>query len=599
MAPKRKAAFEHAYQQKKCKLLNGRDALGALPFELLNKWAWGKISSVEVQEISKAAQLSGLECPQNDVLAGLGMHGENAGSINRDLWNRVSRDLLPPPQLKINIPIKDCKASDMPVDWECGLNLPSMWIQKMFSDANLEFEMDAFFCLSAIRDGYWDRLDFANSRMTSHPVRKTVDWKNCAIPLVLHGDGAQFMEKDSLVTVSMSGLFKIGNICETNVILASWPKRSTAKGQGGTWDTIWDWIVWDLNALYKNKYPKAGPHGETLTGCLAGKENQTILTGDHAKYTFFLFGICGDMEYFQNELGLPHHGKDERPCHLCCGNKKDCNWFDFRKFSPWKPEDESVGALPLKEIKHPLTKVIGWSSKSYLLDWLHVVDLGVAAHMLGNVFYDLAFYQLPRTRRENIDFLVDKVMTFKGKNGSPPSTFAAKNFIDMQKPFKDYPEMRYLKAANIRYLVPLASELCREYGAKDALGKHQLAAMVGLMACYDLLHTERKVLTKTLAEAMKTHGLQFLLNYSACAKLCEDSPDNRYSVVPKFHYFFHLLEQAVDVNPHFTWCYGGEDLVGKASSLAHSCTRGTANHKVGSSMMDKYRVAMHLKWSCY
>ena len=145
MAPKRKAAFEHAYQQKKCKLLNGRDALGALPFELLNKWAWGKISSVEVQEISKAAQLSGLECPQNDVLAGLGMHGENAGSINRDLWNRVSRDLLPPPQLKINIPIKDCKASDMPVDWECGLNLPSMWIQKMFSDANLEFEMDAFF----------------------------------------------------------------------------------------------------------------------------------------------------------------------------------------------------------------------------------------------------------------------------------------------------------------------------------------------------------------------------------------------------------------------------------------------------------------------
>lgn len=37
----------------------------------------------------------------------------------------------------------------------------------------------------------------------------------------------------------------------------------------------------------------------------------------------------------------------------------------------------------------------------------------------------------------------------------------------MQKPFKGYPEVRYLKAANIRYLVPLAYQLCRQYGAKD------------------------------------------------------------------------------------------------------------------------------------
>lgn len=63
--------------------------------------------------------------------------------------------------------------------------------------------------------------------------------------------------------------------------------------------------------------------------------------------------------------------------------------------------------------------MIVWSSQSYLLDWLHVVDLGVAAHMLGNMFYALDFYQLPKSRRENIDFLVDKVMTFKGKMDPP------------------------------------------------------------------------------------------------------------------------------------------------------------------------------------
>ena len=75
------------------------------------------------------------------------------------------------------------------------------------------------------------------------------------------------------------------------------------------------------------------------------------------------------------------------------------------------------------------------------------------------------------------------------------------------------------------------------------MGKHQLAAMGGLGACYDLLHTERGVLTRSMAEAMKTYGLQFLLNCGACAKLCEDSHDNRYSVVPNFQYFSTFLNR--------------------------------------------------------
>ena len=61
--------------------------------------------------------------------------------------------------------------SDMPFDWECGLNLSSLWIQKMFSDPNHEFEVDAFFfCLTGIHGEFSDGLDFAISRMAEHPV---------------------------------------------------------------------------------------------------------------------------------------------------------------------------------------------------------------------------------------------------------------------------------------------------------------------------------------------------------------------------------------------------------------------------------------------
>lgn len=47
-------------------------------FRALEQVGLGEISAVQVQEVSKAAQLSGLEWPQNDVLSSLGMHGENA-----------------------------------------------------------------------------------------------------------------------------------------------------------------------------------------------------------------------------------------------------------------------------------------------------------------------------------------------------------------------------------------------------------------------------------------------------------------------------------------------------------------------------------------
>ena len=56
--------------------------------------------------------------------------------------------------------------------------------------------------------------------------------------------------------------------------------------------------------------------------------------------------------------------------------------------------------------------------------------------------------------------------------------------------WQDYPEMRYLKAANIRCSVPFACQLCRQYGAKDALGKHQLAAMEdGCAAMTSCIHS--------------------------------------------------------------------------------------------------------------
>ena len=48
------------------------------------------------------------------------------------------------------------------------------------------------------------------------------------------------------------------------------------------------------------------------------------------------------------------------------------------------------------------------------------------------------------------------------------------------------------------------------------------------------------------------------------------------------------------VNPVLTWCYAGEDLMGKMSVLAGSCTRGNTMWGVTNKCLEKYVQAFDL-----
>jgi hypothetical protein len=77
------------------------------------------------------------------------------------------------------------------------------------------------------------------------------------------------------------------------------------------------------------------------------------------------------------------------PCPYClCDNyfeeEKSVRPFtDFRKDATWKSTLRSVSAPP--PVSHPLFGVPGTSFWSMKLDLLHLVDLGVASHIYGNL----------------------------------------------------------------------------------------------------------------------------------------------------------------------------------------------------------------------
>ena len=166
-----------------------------------------------------------------------------------------------------------------------------------------------------------------NHKLKNHPLLRKKEWKRKAIPIAFHGDGAAIENNDSLVTVSCTGLLKDGPTLETCLFLASWPKHEESKGPGGTWDIIWEWLVWDLNQLFHNKYADKDPWNNDLPADMAERAGQAILPDDYFVVTW---GVQGDM---QNELGRPHH-KRQPPNVACqaCGCDKaggSNDWFDF------------------------------------------------------------------------------------------------------------------------------------------------------------------------------------------------------------------------------------------------------------------------------
>ncbi len=135
------------------------------------------------------------------------------------------------------------------------------------------------------------------------------------------------------------------------------------------------------------------------------------------------------------------------------------------------------------------------------------------------------------------------------------------------------------------------------YSDGAPLWNHRLRMIKALDKMYDVIYTSGMILSDSQFRSLEQASSIFLLEYSYLAREALAANRLQYSVVPKFHYLCHIVQAAKFLNPRWTWCYGGEDLVGSISALAHSCTSGTSALQVQAKLMEKYRVAKHIAWA--
>jgi len=202
-----------------------------------------------------------------------------------------------------------------------------------------------------------------------------------------------------------------------------------------------------------------------------------------------------------------------------------------------------------------------------------------------------------KDRQRRYSKVVAAILQHRPEHGTPIAQFAYKNFMNLKAISTQYPELRFLKAAEVRGMLPCVLDLCIEFDDGSEYWKHQIKMFRNLCTVYHVIHTGSIILSDDEFQVMKKAAKVFLNQYTYLSRLALDDAKMVYNVVPKFHYFYHLVMHARWTNPRFAWCYGGEDLVGKISTLGMSCTRGTAVYNVPEKLMSKYRLAVHVEWT--
>ena len=209
----------------------------------------------------------------------------------------------------------------------------------------------------------------------------------------------------------------------------------------------------------------------------------------------------------------------------------------------------------------------GLGITSIMIDMLHTVDLGIFAHTLANIFWEvLSLKMWGSTQEENCCELHKLLKKFQSDN-KIHNKWRGKFTCDKLKTKGGWPKLKCL-AAIVRDLAPFGLELAEKYLDR----KHRWLCQM-MIRCYDIFDSEPLFLSPDAAEEIQKLGARFSDLYAEFAAKSFSRGIRSWKTSPKLHLFQHLCEWVAPEmgNPRFFWCYADEDMVGKMIVAAKSC----------------------------
>jgi len=373
------------------------------------------------------------------------------------------------------------------------------------------------------------------------------------------------------------------------------PKKIKAKGDVDSMDAIWKILSWSFTAMFEGRHPLTDPEGLPFepgpSNDLAGKP-LCPNTGLRA----IVWAHSADMEYYANELGISKYHSNS-PCSWCLCNKADVPFNDFRPGALWRATCLSPAQTKASNpCKHIIMTIPGVIFETLCIDTLHVLELGVSCHCLGNLFADLCTQQLQGTKAQRLSILRQEIssiqvqLSIQSCHKGPNLEY--KHFMGQADA---YPELHSWKAREVRYLVPVGAELANKFDTLGTYSQHRRAVFKHLLVMYEIIDRHHWFLPAKAHQNFKYAVDACLAHYQWLAKHSAANNLFRWSQVPKHHFTAHIPDQAMFTAPRAAWTYAGEAMVGNITALAQACTCSTSAQGLSKQLTAKYRVAMHLK----
>jgi hypothetical protein len=227
---------------------------------------------------------------------------------------------------------------------------------------------------------------------------------------------------------------------------------------------------------------------------------------------------------------------------------------------------------------------------------MHVWYLGCLTYFFASILVFLTTDCMPGTESENRPVLWNELQEAYEARRSTSRLSQLKSSMYNPQGTK-FPQLK-AKASEVRSLcVPLRDVADRHLEAgvpvqnQMRLALRCVAEMEGVLgehrACY--------VWPPEAAELFIQLTYAFLTLQTALGNHFHASGRRLFSVTPKSHYMAHVALNSRHMNPCLSWCFSGEDLVGRLKHMIAASCHGAAPHQVVCKVMEKYCFGLSYK----
>ena len=313
-----------------------RPKSSALAKLLIQKWAWGEMSTPAIQQIAAAAVEDGADSLEIAILAGLGSGGRFSSHMHSELLKHLQPTKVNEALSEVNIFMK--RLPNGIIQSKHPMLLPHELFATMYEHHRERFiEVLCGGSLATI-EMFWQDVA-GTQKYASHPARLVPSHRKKCIPIALHGDGVPI----SGVGKSWS---KSAQVFSWTSLLARGPTKSTCfliylffwhlivpAGNMDLYKKFTKVLCWSLGALFDGKWPGADADGRPWEQ----GSPQAERAGKPLANGFFccVYLLKGDLEFMSKAFGL-EWASSNSPCSLCRCNTTDIPWSDGRRTAAWR-----------------------------------------------------------------------------------------------------------------------------------------------------------------------------------------------------------------------------------------------------------------------